>query len=84
MDEGSSVAAALGFGLHDDPWEMNVLATKREARTARRCSRMSRRTGKRRSSRSTEPVRAAARAGVDTPLQSALYALVRAREASYL
>ena len=45
---------------------MNVLATKREARTARRCSRMSRRTGKRRSSRSTAPVRAAARAGVDT------------------
>ena len=64
---------------------MNVLATKREARTARRCSRMSRRTGKRRSSRSTELSFAQPReAGVDTPLQSALYALVRAREASYL
>ena len=29
VDEGKAVAAAAGIELHDDPWEMNVLATKR-------------------------------------------------------
>ena len=29
VDEGKAVAAAAGVGLHDDPWEMNVLATQR-------------------------------------------------------
>ena len=29
VDEGKRVAAAAGVELHDDPWEMNVLATKR-------------------------------------------------------
>src|SRR5205807_6872299 len=29
IDEGKRVAAAAGIELHDDPWEMNVLATKR-------------------------------------------------------
>ena len=29
VDEGKAVAKAAGIELHDDPWEMNVLATKR-------------------------------------------------------
>ena len=29
VDEGKAVAAAAGVELHDDPWEMNVLATRR-------------------------------------------------------
>ena len=29
VDEGKAVAAAAGIELHEDPWEMNVLATKR-------------------------------------------------------
>ncbi len=29
VDEGMAVAAAAGIELHDDPWEMNVLATRR-------------------------------------------------------
>ena len=29
VDEGKRIAAAAGVELHDDPWEMNVLATKR-------------------------------------------------------
>src|SRR5262249_56122122 len=29
VDEGKRVATAAGVELHDDPWEMNVLATKR-------------------------------------------------------
>ena len=29
VDEGKAVAAAAGIELHEDPWEMNVLATRR-------------------------------------------------------
>src|SRR5215210_1851691 len=29
VDEGKGVAAAAGVELHEDPWEMNVLATRR-------------------------------------------------------
>ena len=29
VDEGKAVAGAAGIELHDDPWEMNVLATRR-------------------------------------------------------
>jgi 2-dehydropantoate 2-reductase len=29
VDEGKAVARAAGIELHDDPWEMNVLATRR-------------------------------------------------------
>ena len=32
VDEGKAVAAAAGIELHDDPWEMNVLATQRGSR----------------------------------------------------
>jgi 2-dehydropantoate 2-reductase len=85
MAEGSSVAAALGVELHDDPWEMNVLATKRGS--AHRPSMLEDVEARRQTeveSINGALVRAAARAGIDTPLQSALYALVRARETSYL
>ena len=50
VDEGKAVAAAAGIELHEDPWEMNVLATQRGARTIHRCSRTSTRTGRPRSS----------------------------------
>ena len=50
VDEGKAVAAAAGVELHDDPWEMNVLATRRgSARTTRRCSRTSTPIGRPRS-----------------------------------
>ena len=48
VDEGKAVAEAAGIELHDDPWEMNVLATGR--RTTRRCSRTSTRIDRPRSS----------------------------------
>ena len=32
VEEGKRVAAAAGVELHEDPWEMNVLATKRGSR----------------------------------------------------
>jgi 2-dehydropantoate 2-reductase len=84
VDEGKRVAAAAGVDLHDDPWEMNVLATKRgsahypsmlEDVEARRPTEVELING--------ALVREAERHGVDSPLQNALYRLVAAREASY-
>jgi 2-dehydropantoate 2-reductase len=84
VDEGKAVAAAAGVPLHDDPWEMNVLATQRgsahypsmlEDVEARRPTEVDLITG--------ALVREAERAGVDAPLHRALYRLVKAREASY-
>jgi 2-dehydropantoate 2-reductase len=84
MNEGKEVAAALGVELHDDPWEMNVLATKRgSAHYPSMLEDIE-------ASRPTEVesingalVREAEQHGVDVPLQVALYRLVAAREASY-
>jgi 2-dehydropantoate 2-reductase len=84
IDEGKRVAAAAGVGLHDDPWEMNVLATKRgsahypsmlEDIAAQRATEVELING--------ALVREAERHGVGAPLQTALYRLVVAREASY-
>jgi 2-dehydropantoate 2-reductase len=84
VDEGKRVAAAAGVELHDDPWEMNVLATKRgsahypsmlEDVEARRPTEVELING--------ALVREAVRHGVDAPLQTAIYQLVKAREASY-
>jgi len=84
VDEGKRVAVAEGVVLHDDPWEMNVLATKRgsahypsmlEDVEARRPTEVELING--------ALVREAARHGVDAPLQNAVYRLVAAREASY-
>jgi 2-dehydropantoate 2-reductase len=84
MDEGKVVAAAAGIELHDDPWEMNVLATKRgsahypsmlEDVRARRPTEVDSING--------ALLREADRVGVAVPLHAALYALVEGREASY-
>jgi 2-dehydropantoate 2-reductase len=84
VDEGKRVAAAAGVSLHDDPWEMNVLATKRgsahypsmlEDVEARRPTEVELING--------ALVREAERCGVPAPLHTALYRLVKAREASY-
>jgi 2-dehydropantoate 2-reductase len=84
MDEGKRVAGAEGVVLHDDPWEMNVLATRRgsahypsmlEDVEARRPTEVELING--------ALVRKAERHGVHAPLQNAVYRLVAAREASY-
>jgi 2-dehydropantoate 2-reductase len=84
MDEGKRVAVAEGVVLHDDPWEMNVLATRRgsahypsmlEDVEARRPTEVELING--------ALVRKAERHGVHAPLQNAVYRLVAAREASY-
>ncbi len=84
VEEGKQVAAAAGVELHEDPWEMNVLATQRGSRhypsmledvEARRPTEIEHITG--------ALVREAERVGVPVPLHTALYRLVRAREASW-
>ena len=84
MDEGKAVAGAAGIELHEDPWEMNVLATRRGSRhypsmledvEARRPTEIDHITG--------ALVREAKRLGVAVPLQAAMYRLVKAREASW-
>lgn len=84
MDEGKAVAAAAGIDLQEDPWEMNVHATRRGS--AHRPSMLE----DVEACRATEVesingalVREADRANVSVPLQRALYALVRGKEASY-
>ena len=84
VDEGKAVAAAAGIELHDDPWEMNVLATKRgsahypsmlEDVDAHRQTEVELITG--------SLVREAERHAVAVPLHRLLYALVRGKEASW-
>ena len=84
VEEGKAAAQASGVELEEDPWEMNVLATRRghahrpsmlEDIEAHRHTEIELITG--------ALVREAGRAGVEVPLHTALYRLVKAKEASY-
>ena len=84
VDEGKAVARAAGVELREDPWEMNVLATQRghahypsmlEDVEAKRPTEIELITG--------ALVREAERHGVPVPLHTALYRLVKAKEAGY-
>src|SRR5581483_2103299 len=84
MDEGKAVAAAAGVELGDDPWEMNVLATKRgsahfpsmlEDVEARRRTEVDMITG--------ALVREARRVGVPVPLHETMERLIKAKEESW-
>jgi 2-dehydropantoate 2-reductase len=84
IEEGKRVADAAGVELHEDPWEMNELATRRGFRhypsmledvEAHRRTEVDHITG--------ALVREAERLGVEVPLQTAMYRLVKAREASW-
>jgi 2-dehydropantoate 2-reductase len=83
VQEGKAVASAAGIELHDDPWEMNVLATQRgsahypsmlEDVEAGRPTEVDLITG--------SLVREAERLDVPVPLSQAMYALVTGREAA--
>jgi 2-dehydropantoate 2-reductase len=92
MDEGKRVAAAAGVELHEDPWEMNVLAVKRGETLAAEghYAHVPSMLEDVRSRRATEVdfitgalVREAERVGVPVPLHTAMYRLVKARESAY-
>ena len=84
VDEGKAVAQAAGIELHDDPWEMNVLATQRgsahypsmlEDVDAQRETEIELITG--------SLVREASRHDVPVPLHTMLYELIKAKEHSW-
>jgi len=84
VDEGKAVARAAAIDLHDDPWEMNVLATQRghahfpsmlEDVEARRPTEVELING--------ALVREARRVSVAVPLHEAVYGLVRGKESAY-
>ncbi len=84
MDEGKAVAAAAGIELYEDPWEMNVLATRRGS--AHRPSMLEDVEARRQTE--IEPItgallREAGRLGVPAPLHETMYRLIKAREASW-
>ena len=91
MDEGKRVAAAAGVDLHEDPWEMNVLAVQRGETLAAEghYAHVPSMLEDVRSGRPTEVdyitgalVREAEQLGVPVPLHTAMYRLVKAREAA--
>jgi 2-dehydropantoate 2-reductase len=90
MDEGKAVAAAAGIELHDDPWEMNCLAVSRGETHEGEYAHLPSMLEDVLARRATEIdfiggalVREAERLGVPTPLNSAVYRLVKGKEASW-
>jgi 2-dehydropantoate 2-reductase len=84
VDEGKAVAVAAGVELREDPWEMNVLATRRGSRhypsmledvNARRPTEVDLITG--------SLVAEANRLGVPVPLHETMYRLIKGKEASW-
>jgi 2-dehydropantoate 2-reductase len=84
MNEGKAVADAAGVELNEDPWEMNVLATRRGSRhypsmledvDAHRPTEIDLING--------SLIREAGHRGVPVPLHTTLYRLVKAKEASW-
>ena len=92
MDEGKRVADAAGIELHEDPWEMNVLAVRKgetEA-AAGKYAHVPSMLEDVRALRPTEVdfitgalVREAHRLAVPVPLHETMYRLVKAREDSW-
>jgi 2-dehydropantoate 2-reductase len=90
IDEGKAVAAAAGIELHDDPWEMNCLAVARGETNKGDYAHLPSMLEDVLAQRPTEIefiggalVREGQRLGVPTPLQAAVYRLIKAKEASW-
>ena len=90
MEEGKRVAAARGVELHEDPWEMNVLAVSRGETAKSDYAHLPSMLEDVLAKRPTEVdfitgalARAADRAGVAVPLHLAMYRWVKGKEASW-
>jgi 2-dehydropantoate 2-reductase len=90
IDEGKAVAAAAGIELHDDPWEMNLRAVTRGETQRSNYAHIPSMLADVRAHRPTEAdyisgalAREGERLGVPAPLNTAIYRLVKAREASW-
>ena len=83
MEEGKAVAAGVGVELHEDPWEMNRIGSQTNHPPSMLSDVRQRQT--------TEVdylggaiAREALRTGVPAPLHTALYRLIKAKEASWM
>ena len=90
IDEGKAVAAAAGVELHEDPWEMNVLAVRRGETRSSDYAHLPSMLEDVNARRLTEVdaiggalVRQGIRAGVPTPLNAAVYRLIKGKEHSW-
>jgi 2-dehydropantoate 2-reductase len=90
VDEGKRVADAAGVTLHEDPWEMNVLAVRRGETLASDYAHVPSMLEDVRAQRPTEVdfitgalVREAERLGVPVPLHTTMYRLVKGKEAAF-
>jgi 2-dehydropantoate 2-reductase len=84
------VADAAGVTLHEDPWEMNVLAVRRGETQASDYAHVPSMLEDVRAQRPTEVdfitgalVREAERLGVPVPLHTTMYRLVKGKEAAF-
>jgi 2-dehydropantoate 2-reductase len=82
IEEGMAVASALGIDLHEDPWEMNKIGAQTDHPPSMLYDVKNR--------LQTEVdflggaiAREAARAGLSAPLHTALYRLIKGKEASW-
>jgi 2-dehydropantoate 2-reductase len=90
IDEGKAVARAAGVELYEDPWEMNRLAVARGETRKTDYAHLPSMLEDVLAHRATEVdfingalVREALGFGVDAPLNTAVYRLIRAKEASW-
>ena len=84
------MAAAAGVELHEDPWEMNVLAVRRGETSSSDYAHLPSMLEDVNARRLTEVdaiggalVRQGIRAGVSTPLNAAVYRLIKGKEHSW-
>ncbi len=82
IDEGKSVAAALGIKLHEDPWEMNRIGAETNHPPSMLYD-IRRRFPTEVDFLGGAIAREAARAGLPAPLHTALYRLIKGKEASW-
>jgi 2-dehydropantoate 2-reductase len=90
VDEGKRVADAAGVTLHEDPWEMNVLAVRRGETQQSDYAHVPSMLEDVRAQRPTEVdfitgalVREAERLGVPVPFHTTMYRLVKGKEAAF-
>ena len=82
FEEGKRVAAALGVTLHDDPWEMNKIGAQTNHPTSMLYD-VEHQQPTEVEFLAGAIVREAERAGVPAPLHTALYRLIKGKEASW-
>ena len=82
MEEGKRVAAAVGVELHEDPWEMNKIGAQTDHPPSMLYD-VRRRLRTEVDFLGGAIAREAARVGVSAPLHTALYRLIKGKEAAW-